>query len=347
MKVTTILFHFLGLFLWSICLVGSTYQQQQQQQHHHHHHFFEEDTIHIALTSCGLRSYWLIRGIIASLLENPASHRIHLHIFHDDVNRIKLSTQISILKDGMKNLTEYNVKEFEVDSIKIDPKYHSSRFPCAYFRLFLTELLPDYVERILYVDADTLVFEDLSNLWSNWKIMEEKNTTFAGVQEVEHPKDIIYFKKKEHFLHPSGINTGVLLMNLERMREQNLTGERLFAMNDEPVFLADQDVLNSYWYYNPDDYFELPCKWNRRIYSNCTQTSDQDYYNNQTGILHGNGGKFLHPSEDAWTYEIWCYYEDQYTQIEDGRLVVDKTSIPYKYHPRKEQQQRHHHRHRD
>lgn len=303
-------------------------------KHHHHHYFYEEDTIHISLTSCGLRSYWLIRGILASILENPAAHRIHLHLFRDDMNRRKLLSQIPIITTGLKNLTEYDVKEFVTGNKTIDPTYYSSRFPCAYFRLFLSELLPDYVERLLYLDTDTVVFEDLTDLWSHWEIMEEKNISFAGAQELAHTTKSTYFQNKQHFVAPSGINTGVLLMNLERMREMNLTGERLFAINDEPVYLADQDVLNTYWYYNPSDYLELPCRWNKRLYSNCTAGDVEIYYMNSTGILHGNGGKFLNPHEDMWTYRMWCYYEDQYTRIEDGRLVVDKSSTPYEYRPK-------------
>lgn len=319
------LYAFVLLFCYYGIFVGS-------KHHHHHRFYFEEDTIHITLTSCGLRSYWLIRGILASILENPSSHRVHLHLFHDEINRMKLSSQIPVLTAGVRNLTTYNVKEYETGEIQIDPKYRLNRFPCAYFRLFLIELLSDSVERILYVDADTLVFEDLANLWSYWAEMEEKNITFAGVQEMTNPAKITYFKDKQHFVRPSGINTGVLLMNLDRMRELNLTGETLFAINDEPVFLADQDILNTYWYYNPQELLELPCRWNKRLYSNCSVT---DYFVNTTGILHGNGGKFLHPSEDPWTYSMWCYYEDQYTQIEDGRLVVDRNSIPFIYHPRR------------
>jgi hypothetical protein len=49
----------------------------------------------------------------------------------------------------------------------------SSRFSCALLKLHITSMLP-YLDKALVIDIDTLILQDLSDLWSRnvWNAME-------------------------------------------------------------------------------------------------------------------------------------------------------------------------------
>lgn len=55
------------------------------------------------------------------------------------------------------------------------------------------------------------------------------------------------------FVSPHGINSGVLLMNLSRMRDFLFIEKivRIYEQYKNAVFIFDQDILNIIGYYNP------------------------------------------------------------------------------------------------
>lgn len=84
----------------------------------------------------------------------------------------------------------------------------------AYARLFLPSLLPD-VDRLLYLDCDTIVVDSLEALWHT----PLEDAYIAGVQDT-----VDVFFQKVIGLPPEVpyINSGVLLINLKRWREDDL-----------------------------------------------------------------------------------------------------------------------------
>lgn len=109
----------------------------------------------------------------------------------------------------------------------------------SYARLFLSSILPSYVERVLYLDCDTLVCAPLRELWET----ELGDSLIAGVQDTVD----------KYFLHVIGLgsciaytNNGVLLINLKLWREENL--EKVFMdfidRFDGTVPHHDQGVIN-------------------------------------------------------------------------------------------------------
>ena len=65
---------------------------------------------------------------------------------------------------------------------------------------------------------------------------------------------------------PIGLNSGVLLMNLTKMREFHFE-ERVFEYYEEfktRIEIGDQDILNILFHFYPEKMFELPCNFNYR-----------------------------------------------------------------------------------
>lgn len=168
------------------------------------------------------------------------------------------------------------------------------RWPSIVFaRLFLGSLLPASVNKVLYLDCDTLVNEDLRPLWD----IDVKHSIFSGV------KDYIGKKYKENIGLSSTdfyINAGVLLINVDRLRAFPLP-ERLTAFFKQyyhGISYADQDVLNSVF---KGKIGCLPSKYNvmtlqldwaysdmikLRHPSNCCSEEEYEYARKYPAIVH-------------------------------------------------------------
>ena len=103
--------------------------------------------------------------------------------------------------------------------INMDTKFDildtDGRIPTAsYYRLDLHNLLPD-VDRILYLDGDTAIFQDLSDLIT----LDMKGNYILGFIDAQAPNFLEKYNVKDAFI----LCAGVLLMDLSAMRKNNLT----------------------------------------------------------------------------------------------------------------------------
>lgn len=89
-----------------------------------------------------------------------------------------------------------------------------------------------------------------------------------------------------------GLNSGVMLMNLTRMRERNFEAaiQPIYEKFKSQLAWGDQDLLNIYFNFNPDELFELTCDYNYRP-DHCMYTS-QCGIEDGVKVLHGNRGYF-------------------------------------------------------
>lgn len=107
----------------------------------------------------------------------------------------------------------------------------------AYFRLFMPQILPLSVEKLLYLDCDTMVRKDLSDLW------EREFDGCAAVVEPTAPlmKEKIELKKSDHYF-----NSGVLLVDLKKWREEKIMEKFVDYMEEMEgdISFEDQGVIN-------------------------------------------------------------------------------------------------------
>lgn len=111
----------------------------------------------------------------------------------------------------------------------------------TYYRLFASEILPETLDKVLYLDGDMIVRHSLDELWN-----VDIDGYAIGVAEV---KD--YFTSSNWLPYDRDkygyFNAGMLLINLNYWREQNLfqTFMHFIQENKDSLRLSDQDVLNS------------------------------------------------------------------------------------------------------
>lgn len=107
-------------------------------------------------------------------------------------------------------------------------------------RLFLTEYIPEEVDRVLYLDSDTIIESSLKELWNT----NMNDYYLAGVDDCLSSK---YRKIVGIDENGTYCNSGVLLINLKKWREDNIVKKflRILEENNGYFVFNEQSILNS------------------------------------------------------------------------------------------------------
>ena len=124
----------------------------------------------------------------------------------------------------------------------------------SYCRLYLDDLLPDSVDKVLYLDSDVLVTDSLQPLWET----DINDYTAAAVKDClsQNYYKLLGLKSGAHYC-----NSGVILINLTKWRN-NRVGEQIRRYIHERggyVFFMEQTVMNGVI---QDGWFILPVRYN-------------------------------------------------------------------------------------
>lgn len=164
----------------------------------------------------------------------------------------------------------------------------------TYLRLLLPGHLPEYIDRVLYLDSDVLVCGDLSPLWD----IPLDGAALAAVGDHFTPtlgtRDGIPGAPTDIDMAAPYFNSGVLMINLPVWRTLGITELCLKYMteNQDRLRLPDQDALNLAAY---GRWHELAGIWNDHVSWWNPVAEPQD-----TRILHFIGRK--KPWHDGFEY---------------------------------------------
>lgn len=196
---------------------------------------------------------------VASLIEN-ASKRYKYRI-------MILNTGLS--EENIVKLKQNERPGFFIDFVDISEEVEniSSQFKhvyhfsaAAYYRLFIASIFPQY-DKIIYLDCDLVVTGDISELYH---IDIGKNIIAAAPEEyVRTTSEFRDYAEKALGVDPDNyVNSGVLVMNLEEFRRENIEEQfvHLITKYDFDLLDPDQAYLN---YLCRDKIYVLPSGWNK------------------------------------------------------------------------------------
>lgn len=114
-----------------------------------------------------------------------------------------------------------------------------------YFRLFIPELFPQY-DKGIYVDSDVVLADDLAHLF-DVEIGENLIGACRDFSIADIPDLVAYTENAVGMGKDEYINSGVLLMNLKKLREEGLQAHFLSLLNrfHFDSIAPDQDYLNA------------------------------------------------------------------------------------------------------
>ncbi len=221
-------------------------------------------TINIVSSSNNLYSNYLI-AMMNSAVSNTPNTQLNFYVIYEDLNSEK---QKLVTKAFSKN------KNVSVEYIKMDKSlfknvilktYADSSYE-AYARLLLPDIFPK-LEKIIYLDADMIILNNLNLL----EDIDLDSHPIAAVTDINNNSVKIFeylFKLKNV---KGYFNSGVLVMNLKKLREENFTEKSLEFISSTSVSYKffDQDILN-YFFHNR--YLKLDYRWNVQLYEEIAST---------------------------------------------------------------------------
>lgn len=176
--------------------------------------------------------------VIASIIHNNKNEVISFHLLTDYIST-----------DNEQKLKQWLSAEdtFFIYIHKIE-KERFAKFPVknayinisTYFRLALPEILAD-IDKVIYFDCDVIVNGALHKLWNT----DISTVSMAGVLD-RHCGSVRLYNRLRYPMEYGYVNAGVLLINLEKWRKDNLFQSALMlACNKAPSLKNhDQDIIN-------------------------------------------------------------------------------------------------------
>ncbi len=124
----------------------------------------------------------------------------------------------------------------------------------TYYRLNVHKLLPSDVERVIYIDSDTIVVDSLLKLWN----IDIGSKPIAGCADEGGVTQSIRLKLP---LSHKYFNAGVMIFNLAELRKSKMLdgAADLYEARKNEIILQDQDLLNIMFC---NQTYILPIKWN-------------------------------------------------------------------------------------
>jgi len=249
------------------------------------------------IVACFDHGFVMPTGVMVySVCANNADVDIVFHLVVDE------SVTENDKKDLVTTITAFQGKQvrfYEVSSQRcaVYPLLKAERLTRAtYYRLFLAEILPSTVDKVLYLDGDCIVRHSLSSLWNT-----DLSAYAVGVAPAKSENDMVLYKRLDYPAENGYFNAGVMLINLEYWRQHDVTGQFVgyIGTYSDRIKWEDQDVLNVLFH---DKKLTISLK-----------------YNLQTGFLYKN---------DAWHLK-----EDVAETIKDPVIVhysaVNKPWLAY------------------
>ena len=195
--------------------------------------------------------------MLTSLFENNKDEHIVVYLLVDDTVKEPEKSKYLLLAEQYKQ----SIQIIQVDASTFEkyPVYNKQWTNSIYYRLLAAELLPDSVDKIIYLDADIIVTRSIREMWE----IDIKKYALGVVQDIWAPNQQVYDRlglenDKNYF------NSGSMLLNLKYWREHDLSIKYMTYIKDnfEKLWFNDQDTLNGVLF---DQKLMLPVSYNFQV----------------------------------------------------------------------------------
>ncbi len=160
--------------------------------------------------------------------------------------------------------TDKQVHLIEITQERLGSLKPFGRFSVAtFFRILGMRLLPTYIKKVLYLDVDMIVNQNLSELFTEKTDQPlyacyDINNDLQG--NIDHHREVLGIPEGYGYF-----NAGMLLMDLEWIRHHHVADALIedIEKNSSLYELVDQDALNRFYYqhmeYLPWERYDCPC----------------------------------------------------------------------------------------
>lgn len=211
-------------------------------------------TVNVAF-GCDLRYLQPLAVAVRSVVETARDpRRIHFWVATNSMDENSIAPAALAAKTAGSQFTLLRLDELERYLSDAPARGHISA--AAYYRLFLPELLPEHVRKIVYLDCDVVVCRPIEDLW-------ETNLGRHGIAAVMKPRarefaDVGLREETDYF------NSGVMVLDVYRWRERHIRQAALNFVATHPgrIHGHDQPALNHVF---AGHWLRLDSRWNQQF----------------------------------------------------------------------------------
>ncbi|VDM96748.1 unnamed protein product [Thelazia callipaeda] len=247
---------------------GENSEKINQSRHDHC------QVLHLALIVCGDAQWAYSLSTLAKSILRYRQQKVVFHLIADDIARRIISMLFVTWRLPEVKVIFYNTSQFMSRISWIPNRHYSGKY--SFLKLILHEILPADVNKVITLDMDTLVMDDIGQLWSFFS----KMSTLQAIGLIENLSDwyLTNTSLSQRKVWPAwdrGFNTGVMLLDLTKLRNMNWT----FLWNEtasQNIYnyglaeLADQeslinDIINAFINSHRWIVQRISCEWNFQL----------------------------------------------------------------------------------
>lgn len=249
-----------------------------------------------------------LKVMLKSLFLNNPKEKFHIYLMHSSIGKKKLTDLDDYIQNEGHQLTVIKVEERHFADAPVVKHFTKE----MYYRLLAFQMLPESLDKILYLDPDILIINEIRTLYAT----DLSNHLFAAAFHDRISVTEINKLRLMPYEIDAYYNSGVLLMNLNMQREK-IKEEEIYQFveeNKRRLILPDQDILNGLYSKNIKNVDEIIYNFDPRFYlyyrlANKNKV-DMDYVIHHTSIIHFCGKKKpWHKNYNGPFHSLYKHYE--------------------------------------
>lgn len=181
-------------------------------------------------------------AMLTSLFENNKDCQITVYVLTDHIGVENLQKLETLARKYTQKIIVKSVDISLFAGLPFGGKFQNISL-AAYYRLLVDVVVPQGVNKILYLDSDIIINGSLKPLFvkefkPSWQVVALKDSPYVANKAM-----LRLGLSKENFY----VNSGVMLLNLEELRNMNFSKKafEFIKCNMDKIVYHDQDVTNS------------------------------------------------------------------------------------------------------
>lgn len=214
---------------------------------------------------------------ILSIIENCSETKPIFHVLTYNLSIENREYVSNLVSEKGASIYFYDVDVSKFDGFPLGNKTGNARLTyAAYLRLLIPDVLPQKLDKVIYMDCDIVVINPIYDLWNKdltdyylAALDDYGQGGISGAKRLGIGEGYSYF------------NSGVMLINLKKLRDMNFFEKvkEYVKTNRERIMMHDQDILNGLLY---EKRLALEVRWNMM----CNTGNTTDY-----AVIHYAGMK--------------------------------------------------------
>jgi lipopolysaccharide biosynthesis glycosyltransferase len=180
-------------------------------------------------------------------LKGITPNEVEVFIISDGLSKGNEKKLLRISKKYTFTYTILTANKSDFKGLPLNNHWH----PSFYYRFLIADI--HHVNKILYLDCDLLIQQDITQLWNE----SLHGKLLAAVQnpEIMHNHLLGLESTQDYF------NAGIMLIDLKRWRDEKISQRAMefLHLNGDNLFWPDQDAVN---YLANNDWQRIDPKWN-------------------------------------------------------------------------------------